>query len=134
MSMNKRERILERRKIFKQELLRPLAALMYYEVKLKAMRVERGEKISYSESSMLETLTSESNSFHEFLQSHEYTHLIKVAPLLEEKHLAIRAAIRGLRELYESALEKPDLFEVLPKAINRIREIIKEFDAFEKRN
>ncbi|HLC47978.1 MAG TPA: hypothetical protein VJI13_02790 [Candidatus Norongarragalinales archaeon] len=132
--MKKRERILERRKIFKQELLRPLAALMYYELKVRAGRVEGGEVLTRFEAALLERLTTESNSFHDFLQSHEYAHLIKVAPLLEERHARIRKSIHELRKYYESAQEKPDLFDGLPKAINRIKGVIADFDAFEKRN
>ncbi len=132
--MKKHERILERRKIFKQELLRPLAALMYYEINLKAGKMREKIPITRAENLLLEKLTFLSESFHDFLQSHEFTHHEKLSYELMEKLMLIRAVVSELRKHYESFAEKPELFEALPRAVNQMRKEIEIFNAFEKRN
>ncbi|MFH1750213.1 MAG: hypothetical protein ABH863_00890 [Candidatus Micrarchaeota archaeon] len=132
--MKKHERILERRRIFKQEFLRPLAALMHYGLKIKAKRIEEGLRDDHAEGLLIEKLSLQSEAFHDFLQSHEYNHLHKVARLLDEKLTDIRAVIGELRRHYEIRKEGPELFDALPIAIKRMRDEIEKFKAFERRN
>ncbi len=132
--MKKRERILERRKLFKQELLRPLTTLIHYEIKAKTERIQNKMPKSQIEDGFLEKLTQVSENFHDFLQSHEFTHILKAAPRLQEKHMIIRAAINELRRHYQMKGELPEMFYALPHAINAMKEIIVLFYEFEKRN
>ncbi|MFH1442632.1 MAG: hypothetical protein ABIG96_01225 [Candidatus Micrarchaeota archaeon] len=132
--MKKHERILERRKLFKQELLRPLAAMMYYEIKVRELRYKEKLQIGPEEKRLLGNLTELSESFHDFLQSHEFTHLEKLARELMQKLKASGDAVGELGKFYAKKPERPEFFEPLPKGIAQMRREIEKFDAFEKRN
>ncbi|MFH0971616.1 MAG: hypothetical protein V1835_03540 [Candidatus Micrarchaeota archaeon] len=132
--MKKHERILERRRIFKQELLRPLMAMMYYEIKAKALKAKERRPPNHPEDLLLEKLTLLSESFHDFLQSHEFTHHEKLSEELMEKLMGLKKAIRELGSYYELHPEKPELFDALPRGATQMRREIEKFSAFEKRN
>ncbi len=132
--LKKRERILERRKLFKQELLRPLASMMYYEISLREWKFKEKMPIDKIEGNLLSEITAQSDAFHEFLQSHEFTHHKTLANELATKLKALKVPIRKLDEYYMQNHSKPQLFDAILTGATAIRKIIEALDAFEKRN
>jgi hypothetical protein len=132
--MKKHERILERRKLFKQEFLRPLAAMMYYEIGLREWKFKEKLQIDKIEGNLLSEITAQSDAFHDFLQSHEFTHHKTLAIELLIRFKALKVPIRGLEEYYRQNHSKPQLFDAILTGATAIRKIIEALDAFEKRN
>ncbi|MEK6954765.1 MAG: hypothetical protein AABX01_07165 [Candidatus Micrarchaeota archaeon] len=132
--MKRRERILEMRKIFKQKLLRPLAAMMYFEMHIKEKKIEEGIRLEHFERQLLEKLTLESNAFHDFLQSHEFSSRPKLSNLILQKLISVNAAIKGLRARYIFQKETPELFDAMARGIKTMMAEIEKFEAFEERN